>query len=205
MARATRSGLAARAPTKPSPAAGSAVMVNFIARTGGDMFGEACLKEIAGYDIATDLIKRDTDAATGIAIINVASNGENTISLIGDANMRMDESDVARAGAALDNARVLLLQLEVPFAASLSAARRVRAKGGIVILDPAPAPDTLFSASELEQIDLLTPNETETASPYRLAARDTGRGPESGARIARQRRAWRNREAWRQGCCGERA
>ena len=91
------------------------------------MFGEACLKEIAGYGVATELIKRDTDAATGIAIINVAANGENTISLIGDANMRMDESDVARAGAALEKARVLLLQLEVPFAASLSAARRVRA------------------------------------------------------------------------------
>jgi ribokinase len=137
--------------------------VSFIARTGGDMFGEACLKEIAGYDVATGLIKRDEGAATGIAIINVASNGENTISLIGDANMRMDESDIARAGAALDKARVLLLQLEVPFAASLLAARRVRAQGGIVILDPAPAPEALFAPSELEHVDLLTPNETETA------------------------------------------
>jgi len=136
--------------------------VAFVARTGGDMFGEACLKEIAGYDVATDLIQRDADAATGIAIINVASNGENTISLIGDANMRMDESDIARAGDALDKARVLLLQLEVPFAASISAARRVHSQGGIVILDPAPAPDSLFSVSELEHIDLLTPNETET-------------------------------------------
>src|SRR5262245_31670187 len=64
--------------------------VSFIARTGGDMFGEACLKEITGYGVATDLIKRDEGGATGIAIINVASSGENTISLIGDANMRMD-------------------------------------------------------------------------------------------------------------------
>lgn len=158
--------------------------VSFIARTGGDMFGEACLKEIAGYDVATDLIRRDEGGATGIAIINVASNGENTISLIGDANMRMDESDIARAGAALDTARVLLLQLEVPFAASLSAARRVRAHGGIVILDPAPAPDTLFTASELEHVDLLTPNETETA---RLVGWQPAT-PEEGLKAARELR-----------------
>lgn len=158
--------------------------VAFVARTGGDMFGEACLKEIASYDVATDLIRRDEGAATGIAIINVASNGENTISLIGDANMRMDESDIARAEAALDKARVLLLQLEVPFAASLLAARRVRAQGGIVILDPAPAPEALFAPSELEHIDLLTPNETETA---RLVGWQPAT-PEEGLRAARELR-----------------
>ncbi|MBL8893909.1 MAG: ribokinase [Rhizobiales bacterium] len=158
--------------------------VSFIARTGGDMFGEACLKEIAGYDVATDLIKRDAGGATGIAIINVAANGENTISLIGDANMRMDESDVARAGAALDKARVLLLQLEVPFAASLAAARRVRGHDGTVILDPAPAPAALFSAAELEHIDLLTPNETETA---RLVGWQPAT-PEEGLKAARELR-----------------
>ena len=113
--------------------------VSFIGRTGGDMFGETCLREIEGYGVATDLIKRDAAASTGIAIINVAAHGENTISLIGDANMRMDESDVARASAALSKARVLLLQLEVPLAASLAAAKLVRHAGGIVILDPAPA------------------------------------------------------------------
>jgi ribokinase len=158
--------------------------VAFVARTGGDMFGEACLREIASYDVGTDLIKRDEGGATGIAIINVASNGENTISLIGDANMRMDESDVARAGAALDTARVLLLQLEVPFAASLSAARRVRAHGGTVILDPAPAPEKLFAPSELDHIDLLTPNETETA---RLVGWQPTT-PEEGLRAARELR-----------------
>jgi len=138
-------------------------VVNFVCRTGNDMFGEACLREIAAYDVATGLILRDAESSAGIAIINVAANGENTISIIGGANMRMDETDVARAAKSLDAARVLLLQLEVPFPATLSAAQRVRAKGGIVILDPAPAPDAPFSASELEHVDLLTPNETETA------------------------------------------
>jgi ribokinase len=135
--------------------------VSFIGRTGGDMFGETCLREIGGYGVATNLIKRDMEAATGIAIINVAAHGENTISLIGDANMRMDESDVARASAELSKARVLLLQLEVPLAASLAAAKHVRQAGGLVILDPAPA--SLLHQHELEQIDILTPNETETA------------------------------------------
>jgi ribokinase len=156
--------------------------VNFIGRVGGDMFGETCLREIAGYGVATDLIKRDTAAATGIAIINVASNGENTISLIGDANMRMDQSDVERAGTALNSARVLLLQLEIPFAASLAAAKLVHQAGGIVILDPAPA--SQIHDHDLAHIDILTPNETETATLLGWHPSD----PNEGLKAARELR-----------------
>ena len=64
--------------------------------------------------------RKDEQGATGIAIINVGEGGENYISLIGGSNLRMDESDVERARPALEKAEVLLLQLEVPLAASLA-------------------------------------------------------------------------------------
>jgi ribokinase len=94
----------------------------------------------------------------------VARNGENAISLIGGSNMAMDESDVERGASAIANAKILLLQREVPFAASCAAARHAKAKGVTVVLDPAPAPDKLFNAGELELFDILTPNELETAA-----------------------------------------
>ena len=93
---------------------------------------------------------KDEQGATGIAIINVGEGGENYISLIGGSNLRLDESDVARARPALEKASVLLLQLEVPLAASLAAAAIVRAHGGTVILDPAPAPEGGLSAGGAE-------------------------------------------------------
>ena len=75
--------------------------VNFIAGPAATCSARPACVKLQPMTSHTDLIRRDAAAATGIAIINVAANGENTISLIGDANMRMDESDVARAASAL--------------------------------------------------------------------------------------------------------
>jgi ribokinase len=54
--------------------------------------------------------------------------------------------------------------MEVPLSASLAAARRVKAAGGVVILDPAPAPKRPYSAEVYSLIDIITPNEVETAA-----------------------------------------
>jgi ribokinase len=135
--------------------------VSFICRLGSDDFAEPAARELASHGVDQSLVLRDSGGATGIAIINVAEGGENYISLIGGSNLKVDLSDVARGRAALDGARVLLLQLEVPLAASLAAAARVKARGGIVVLDPAPAPKGGLAPEVLRAIDILTPNETE--------------------------------------------
>jgi ribokinase len=138
--------------------------VRFIARLGADEFASAAERELTAYGVDTALLRRDADGATGIAIINVGEGGENCISIVGGSNMAIDETDVARGRAALEAARVLLLQLEVPLAPSLAAARIVKAHGGSVIFDPAPAPKQGFSPDVLQAIDILTPNESETAA-----------------------------------------
>jgi ribokinase len=138
--------------------------VDLIGRTGTDVLGDAALKEIHDYGVSTALIQRDADAGTGIAIINVGEGGENTISLIGGGNLAVGPVDIKRGRVALRSAKVLLLQLEVPFQASLEAARITRTHGGIAILDPAPAPRTPLSRADLEAVDILTPNEGETYS-----------------------------------------
>ncbi|MBI2719977.1 MAG: ribokinase [Rhizobiales bacterium] len=137
--------------------------VAFIARLGADDFAAAAARELASYDVDRSLILNDAGGATGIAIINVGESGENFISLIGGSNLRVDTSDVERGRAALGKAQVLLLQLEVPLAASLAAAAVTRASGGMVILDPAPAPANGLARETLAAVDLITPNETETA------------------------------------------
>ena len=137
--------------------------VGFICRLGADDFAKPAERELATYGVDLKLVRKDADGATGIAIINVGQGGENYISVIGGSNLRMDASDVARGRAALEAAKVLLLQLEVPLAASLKAAAIVRQHGGVVILDPAPAPKDGLAQSILESVDVVTPNESEAA------------------------------------------
>ncbi|WP_395687974.1 ribokinase [Aestuariivirga sp.] len=135
--------------------------VAFICRLGTDDFAKPAERELAGYGVDLSLVGRDASGATGLAIINVGEGGENYISLIGGSNLRVDLSDVERARPALEQASVLLLQLEVPLSASLAAAAIVRGHGGTVILDPAPAPEGGLAPEVLTSVDMLTPNETE--------------------------------------------
>src|SRR4051794_30138582 len=137
--------------------------VRFIARTGADSFGETARRELASYGVDLRAITEDKEGATGLAIINVGESGENTISVIGGVNLSIGEEDVERGRPVLESASVLLLQLEIPLPASLEAAKIVRACGGTVILDPAPAPRSL-GRSVFESVDILTPNETEAAA-----------------------------------------
>jgi ribokinase len=137
--------------------------VVFIGRIGADSFGDAARGELSSHDVDLRHIRRDENAPTGIAIIKVGEGGQNMISVIAGANDAVNESDAAQAKSDLENARVLLLQLEVPLAASLAAARIVRSRGGTVILDPAPAPRQPLPPEAIAIIDIITPNESETA------------------------------------------
>lgn len=136
--------------------------VRFIARCGADLFGEAARAELAAYDLDLALVRADESSSTGVAIINVAANAENNISVIPGANFAIDGSDVARAAHVLKAAKILLLQLEVPLAASLEAALLVHSHGGTVILDPAPAPPGGFGPGVAPLASIVTPNESET-------------------------------------------
>src|SRR5437763_4869167 len=158
--------------------------VHFIARTGADFFGEAARRELSAAGVNLDLVARDEAGATGIAIINVDEGGENCISVVGGVNLVLDRGDVERGRRALEGAKVLLLQLEVPLEASLAAARIARAAGGTVILDPAPASVMKLSRDVLAAVDILTPNESEVAAILgRVPA-----GREEGLSVARELR-----------------
>ena len=154
-----------------------------VGRVGNDPFGVMARAALARLGVGTGGLRTDPAHPTGLALIGVEASGENAIIVAGGANAALDASDVERAGAVLDRARVLLLQLEVPAAASLLAARRARAAGGRVVLDPAPAPpgglpDALWAA-----VDVVTPNETEAEILTGLRPRTPEEGHEAAGRL----------------------
>jgi ribokinase len=133
-----------------------------IGRIGQDNFGDTALAELDQLGVSTDGVFVDADTDTGIAVIGVDAQAQNCITVIGGANMAIDDTDIKRARDRLAAADVLLLQLEIPLGAGLAAADIVRANGGRVILDPAPAPASGLSPDVLARVDVITPNETET-------------------------------------------
>jgi len=92
-------------------------------------------------------------------LILVDEKGENEIVVASGANEKLFEVDIEAANAAFDDADVILLQLEIPVATVLYAAKKGFELGKKVILNPAPAcqlPKELFT-----YLYLITPNETE--------------------------------------------
>lgn len=135
--------------------------VTMVARLGRDMFGRQTEENLRREGIDTSLLVWDGQAPSGIALIMVSEEGENSIAVAPGANAEMTPADVERAEEAIRSAAVLLLQLEVPLAAVRRGIELARRHGVRIILNPAPAapvPDDL-----LRQVDLLTPNEHEAA------------------------------------------
>jgi len=135
--------------------------VEFVGRVGADAFGELALARLREFGVSTRYATKDKEAATGIAIIGVDAQGQNAITIIPGANMRLGEKELTDALPALDKTKVLMLQLEIPIPTCLAAARAARERGVIVVLDPAPAPLGPLPEELYPLIDVITPNETE--------------------------------------------
>jgi ribokinase len=186
VASAYRLGLGGKGANQAVAARRLASAVSLVGRVGGDAFGHAVLDELRRYATDTALVAVDPDGATGMAMIHVAADGENTIAIVAGGNGVLGLADLEKARAALLSARVLLLQLEVPLETSLAAAAIVRSQGVLAILDPAPAPAGGLAPQILAAIDILTPNEIETAALTGALPRSADDGI-AAARALRQR------------------
>jgi len=133
--------------------------VTFVAKLGQDMFGEQAVENYKKEGIVTDLILRDPENHTGVALIMVDEQGENLIAVASGANHALTPEDIEQAGERIRSANVVMLQLEIPIETVRFTVQLAADAGVPVILDPAPAApleDVL-----LKQVTYLTPNESE--------------------------------------------
>ncbi|MCE0497736.1 MAG: ribokinase [Methylacidiphilales bacterium] len=145
--------------------------VTFIARVGKDMFGEQARAGFISEGINTEHVIRDPASPTGVALIFVGKDGENSIAVASGANGNLSSSDVRKARGAFAGASVLIMQLETPLEPLETAAELAVQAGMQIILNPAPArplPDSL-----LKNISILTPNETEAELLTGIKVTDT--------------------------------
>ncbi len=135
--------------------------VTFVGCVGNDSLGTdtiSCLKK-EGIDVG--FIKISPDKPTGVALINVAATGENSISVAPGANHAITQKDIQAIEYVIAKAQIVLLQHEIPFPA-ISAAIEIAFDHKVpVILNPAPA--FPIAPDLLSKIAFLTPNEHEAA------------------------------------------
>jgi len=133
--------------------------VVFMAKVGDDLFGREAKALFAKEGICTDYVLTDPQEPSGVALIMVDGKGENCIAVASGANGTLTPDDIGVARDEIEQAGVLLMQLETPVDTVLCAAQWAAAKGVPVVLNPAPAcplPDALLAC-----LSMITPNESE--------------------------------------------
>ena len=143
-------------------AARSGVATAMVGRVGQDLFGDQFLAALAEAGVDNSGVGQDPAVGTGVGLPVVSDDGQNSIIIIPQANHAMTAAMVREQAALIEQANVLLLQLELPMEAAIEAARIAKAAGVRVVLNPAPfaaLPDEL-----VDLCDMVVPNEVELAN-----------------------------------------
>ncbi|MGV0346364.1 ribokinase [Corynebacterium coyleae] len=133
----------------------------------------ALLRE-AGVDLTH---VEEVTEVTGLAVITVAANGENTVQVVPGANALVDADFVSRHAAPVEAAEVVLLQGEIP---ADGFARAVELAKGRVVINLAPVVDVPREA--LLAADPLMANEHEAGLILDQLGYDSTGTPEDLAR-----------------------
>lgn len=131
--------------------------VAFAGCLGNDAFGRQTRDHLKAEGLDLAYLFEAENQASGVALIQVADNGENAIAVAAGANGAFSETHLA----AVDFSRFAyaLFQLETPLEIVGGALRRAKAAGCRTILTPAPA--ARLPSGMLADVDILVPNQHE--------------------------------------------
>jgi ribokinase len=139
-------------------AARSGVKTAMIGAVGNDLFGPALIDSLAVGGVDTfSILKKE--CSSGLAFITVNRSAENHIILSEGANAQLTSSDLANISA-MDDAKAILLQNEIPWETNQFVMRKAKDKGIPVYFNPAPA--MRLDHGDFSFIHTLILNETET-------------------------------------------
>jgi ribokinase len=138
-------------------AARSGATTAMVGTLGDDDFAARFRTALSEEQIDVLGVRTDPDHGTGVATPLVEDSGDNSIVIVPRANHALRPDAVS-----VPEAKVVLLQLELPLDTVCEAARQAKAQRSVVILNPAPAVTTDLD-SFAGVVDYVVPNETEAA------------------------------------------
>ncbi|GAA2392534.1 ribokinase [Nonomuraea africana] len=130
--------------------------VALLARTGTDQYGTRLVAGLAAEGVSVEHVV-ESEGASGVALITVDADGDNSIIVSPGANARLTPADVAAAADLLGGAAVVSLMLEIPLETVTAAARAAR-RAVLNASPPRPLPRELLALA-----DPLVVNEHEAA------------------------------------------
>ena len=135
--------------------------VVFITCVADDGFGKKSMENYRKEGINTSYIKVVQGVHSGIALISVAADGENSIAVAPGANHLLLAEDIYNLRKTFTGAGIVLVQLEIPHETVHAVADVAGEEGIPLILNPAPA--AKLPSGLLKKVSIITPNETEAA------------------------------------------
>jgi ribokinase len=154
--------------------------VRMIGRLGNDAIGAQMRAHLEQAGVNTDAIAA-SEGASGVALITVSAAGENSIVVAPGANSKLTPLDLEVNLALIQQAGVVLAQLEIPLETVERLADLCDQMSVPLILDPAPARH--LPKKVLECTTWFTPNESEAA--FYADDQSDQQGSRNAAEIAR--------------------
>jgi ribokinase len=134
-------------------------VVTFVGKIGDDIFGKQAVQQLEDEGINVDFVAVDAENPSGVAMITVDRNAENSIVVAPGSNGTLSPADFDKALTKLAESDFVLMQLEIPIPTVEYIAGKAAEIQKKVILNPAPAAQ--LSDKLLRNLYLITPNETE--------------------------------------------
>lgn len=133
--------------------------VYMIGKLGKDDNGDILYRNIENDNINVEYILKDDKEPTGMAIVTVDKDGNNSIVVVSGANMSLKKEDIYQFKEAIKDSNILITQFETPIDVAEDAFKLAKSFGVTTILNPAPAKE--ITENLLKNTDIIIPNEME--------------------------------------------
>ena len=143
--------------------------VFFLSTIGNDEGGKKCVDDLNKRGINNALLVKDDK--TAFAYIVKDNDGENIVTEYPGASRKLKVNDVLEYKEKIASSDVLSLQFEVPFSANLEAISIAKENNVKIVINPAPYNEEYLSL--LQFADVITPNEIEARSIFKLSDDDS--------------------------------
>jgi ribokinase len=141
-------------------AARAGASVRLVAALGSDSAAEQLRAHLSANDVALDgVITLPGPSGTAVIVVDAAAENNIVVAPGANAQLNVDSADIR---AVITESDVVLMQLEIPIATAIAAARTARTADATVIVNASPAgarPHDLLALSELADVVLV--NEAE--------------------------------------------
>ncbi|WP_018183174.1 PfkB family carbohydrate kinase [Kaistia granuli] len=162
-------------------AAGAGARSAMIGAVAQDDFGRTLLGNLAARGVDPRFVRISPGTSTGMSVAICDSDGDYGAVIVSGANLSLSEHDVLTACELFARGNILVLQNEVPDTANAAAAAAMKAAGGLVILNAAPA--RVPSEGLASCVDILVVNAIEAELLAGVPVVESLKGAQAAARI----------------------